>query len=313
MNYNPYAAPAQPPPGQPQGPGFAQASGAPQPWEPGEVVSAAWNKFGPNWATLVFSFFLAGLIGGIPRALPAVLVASGSMDIHSDEYQITNGICALVGFIVQMLFQPGLIKIWLGAARGGAPQFGDLFSSMGRFPAMLATMFLMILGIYLGMILLIVPGVILALGLGLAQYFVVDKNMGPIDAMKASWAATDGHKAKLFLLGLISVGILLLGCVACYIGMFVALPLVSLAYAIVYLRLTGQDPAYGGFGGGGFGGGFGGAPGGPPPAGGFGAPPGGCGAPPGGYGGPPPGGGFGPPGGGPGYGGPPGGGYGGGY
>ncbi len=302
MNYNPYSAPAQP--SGPTPGGYPPQATGPQPWEPGEVVSAAWAKFGPNWATLVFSMFLAGLIGGIPRALPAGLVASGAMDIHSDEYQITNGVCALIGFIVQMLFQPGLIKIWLTAGRGGTPQFGDLFSAMGRFPAMLATMFLMIIAIYIGFIFLIVPGVILALGLGLAQYFVVDKNLGPIDAMKASWEATNGHKSKIFLLGLISVGILIIGCVACYIGMFVALPLVSLAYAIVYLRLTGQDPTYGGFSGGGFSGGFGGAPGGPPPAGGFGAPPGpGYGPPGGGYGGPPGGG----------YGGPPGGGYGGGY
>ncbi len=287
MNYNPYSAPAQP--GGPSPDGFAQASGAPQPWEPGEVVSSAWGKFGPHWATLVFSMFLAGLIGGIPRAFPAGLVASGAMDVHSDEYQAVNILCALIGFIVQMLFQPGLIKIWLTAGRGGTPQFGDMFSSMGRFPAMLAAMFLMMLAIYAGMLCFFVPGVILALGLGLAQYFVVDKNMGPIQALKASWEATNGHKVKLFLLGLISVGILIVGCIACYIGMFVALPLVSLAYAIVYLRLTGQDPTYGGFSGGGFSGGFG-APGGPPPAGGFGGGGGYGGPPAGGYGGPPPGG-----------------------
>ncbi len=315
MNYNPYAAPAQPPP---PGGGFsAPTTGAPQPWEPGEVLGAAWSKFGPNWATLIFSMVLAGIIGTVPRVIPAILLSAGALEPHSDEFQIVNGIFALVGFMVQMLFQGGLIKIWLTAAKGGTPSFGDLFSAMGRFPSMLATMFLMLIGVYFGMIFLIVPGVILGLGFGLAQYFVVDKNMGPIDALGASWKATDGHKGKLFLLGLMAVGILIVGCIACYIGLFVALPLVSLAYAVVYLRLTGQDPTYGGFGGGGFGGGFG-APGGPPPAGGFGGPPpGGYGGPPpgvgGGFGGPPPGaGGYGPPGGG-GYGGPPqgGGGYGG--
>ncbi len=307
MNYNPYAPPQ---PGGPQpGGGFPQqGGGAAQPWEPGEVLSAAWNKFGPNWVTLVFTLFVSGLIGAVPRMIPIMLLATKALSPHDDEYQIVNAICAFIGFVVQMLFQAGLIKIWLTAARGGSPSFGDMFSNMGRFPAILGTMFLLIVGMYVGMIFLVVPGVIFGLGCGLAQYFVVDKEMGPIAALKASWDATNGHKGKLFLMGLLSVGILILGCVACYVGMFVALPLISLAYAIVYLRLTGQDPAYGGMGGG-FGGGFGGAPGGfgPPPAGGFGAPPGGGFAPPGagGYGGPP--GGYGGPSGG-GYGGPPGGG-----
>lgn len=312
MNYNPYAAPAQPPPGG----GFAPpqgSDGAPQPWEPGEVMSAAWGKFGPNWATLIFSMVLTGIIGSVPSFIPAGLLSAGVVQAGSDEYTVISLVCSLIGFAVQMLFQAGLIKIWLTAAKGGTPSFGDLFSAMGRFPAMIATMFLMFLGIYLGMILLIVPGIILALGFGLAQYFVVDKNMGPIAALGASWKATDGHKAKIFLLGLISIGVMLLGYLACCVGVFVAIPLISLAFAIVYLRLTGQDPTYGGFGGG-FSGGFG-APGGPPPAGGFGGPPGGgFGGPPGGgYGGPPQGGGgYGPPPqGGGGYGGPPGGGYGG--
>ena len=303
MSHNPYAAPAQPPPGG----GFAPPqgmSGAPQPWEPGDVLGAAWSKFGPNWAVLIFSMFLAGLIGSLPSFIPIGLAGAGALDVGSDEYQVVNGACSLVGFLIQMLFQAGLMKIWITAAKGGAPSFGDLFSAMGRFPSMLATTFLLMIMVYIGMIFLFVPGIILLLGFGFAPYFVVDKNMGPIDALGASWKATDGHKFKLFLLFLISIGIMLLGCIACYLGLFVALPLVSLAYAVVYLRLTGQDPAYGG-GFGGFSGGFG-PPGGPPPAGGFGGPPGG------GYGGPPMGG-YGPPGGGGGYGGPPGGGYGGGY
>ena len=308
MSYNPYAAPAQPPPGG----GFAPpqaTSGAPQPWEPGEVLGAAWSKFGPNWVTLVFSMVVAGIIGAVPSFIPAGLLGAGVLEPHSDEYAVINGVCSLVGMAIQMLFQPGLVKIWISAAKGQTPSFGDLFSAMGRFPAMFATFFLMGLGVALGYVFLIVPGIILGLGLSLSQYFVVDKNMGPIDALGASWKATDGHKAKLFLLGLMSAGVMLLGCLACYVGLFVALPLMQLALALVYVRLTGQDPAYGGGFGGGFSGGFG-APPGPPPAGGFGGPPGGGFGPPGGgYGGPPPG--YGPPGGGGGYGGPPGGGYGG--
>lgn len=301
MSHNPYAAPAQPPPGGGFAPPAAM-SGAPQPWEPGEVIGAAWSKFGASWAVVVFSFLLVTIIGAIPGGIANGIIAGAELEPGSSEALGVSLTGSLVGVMVQMLFQGGLYKIWLTAGRGGSPSFGDLFTNMGKVFPILGVMFLTGIVIGLGYVFLVVPGVILACGLGFAPYFVVDKNMGPIEAMSASWKAADGHKANIFLAGIMCVGIAIVGCIACYVGLFVAIPLCYLAHVIIYLRLTGQDPAYGGFGGfsgGGFGGGA------PPPAGGFGGPPG--------YG--PPGGGFGPPGagGGGGYGGPPPGGYGGGY
>src|SRR5262249_36576075 len=153
-----------------------------------------------------------------------------------------------------------------------------------------------------------VPGVILGLGLSLSSYYCIDQKMGPIDAMKASWAATNGQKGKIFLFGLVAFLLIIAGYLACLCGAFVAIPVVMVAFATIYLRLSGtmgsgQAPPYGA-------GGYP-APGFGPPGPGYGAPPGGYGGggygpQGGGYGGPPGGGGYGPPGGG--FGGPPGGG-----
>jgi hypothetical protein len=176
----------------------------------------------------------------------------------------------------------------------------------------------MYLAIAIGFLLLIIPGIIVALGLSYATYFVADAGLGPIEALKASWAATNGSKGKLFLFGIVAFFIALAGVIACCIGIIPAVTLTMLAQAMIYVRLSGRGTTSGGFdpyaGGGGFApqGGYGAPPqggyGGPPAGGGYGGPPAG-----GGYGGPPAGGGYGgPPQGGGGYGGPPqgGGGYG---
>ena len=317
--YNPYAAPQAAPQLAPAAYPAGGGNG-PQPWEIGEVLGHAWNVFKPNWATLVFSQLLAGFLGGMPTYIPGILVVTQAVEQNSTEYWVIYGICFAASMIVNTFFQVGLTKICLAAARQQSPQFGDLFSGGSRYFALLGSTFLVFLAGFLGYLVFIVPGVILFLGLSLSSYYVVDQNMGPIQGMRASWEATKGQKGQLFLFSLVAVLLFIGGCVACYIGMLVALPLVMVSFATIYLRLSGQwgsgGMAYGPPGGYPPPGGYGPPPGGgfgPPPGGGYGPPPGGGGGygpPPGGGGGygPPAGGGggYGPPGGGGGYGPPPG-------
>jgi len=309
MNYNPYAAPQAAPPPPPGGGAYA---GSPQPWDIGEVVSAAFEAFKPNWVVLVLANFTALVIAQVVQFVPRLPGVVGIIKIGSLPDTMLGLVGAVMGLVVQSFFQVGLIRISLGVARGRTPTFGELFGGGDRFVPVLVALFLLCIGVFLGLVLLVVPGVILALGLSLANYFIVDQEMGPIDALQESWRATDGQKAKLFALGFVAAFIILGAAAFCCLPVLAAIPLVQLAFTVVYLRITGRggaSPAPAGGGGYGPPPGAGGGPGyGPPPGGGYGPPPGGGGySPPGG------GGGYGPPGGGGGggYGGPQGGGGGG--
>lgn len=300
-SYNPYAYTSpQSPPQQPGRP----TAGAPQPWQIGEVIGHAWNMFKSSWPTLVFTQFLSGLLGGIPNYVPGILVATEAVEVNSATYWTIYSVCLLLGLVVTTFFTGGMIKVWCAAARGQTPQFGDMFTGGSRFLPLLGALFLTLLAVGFGYVLLIVPGIILGLGLAFAQFYVVDQNMGPIDALKASWEATKGHKGHLFLFGLVAVLIGLAGYAACCIGIFAAIPLIMVAWATIYTRVSGTavsfdgglPPPQGGYGYYGPPGAAGGPPGYGPPQGGYGGPPqGGFGPPPSGYGGPPPGGFGGPP------------------
>lgn len=338
MAFNPYTPPAAGS-GDPYGPGM-QPTGGPMEWEPTEVAGRAWDVVKMHFWPLVGAYFVVYIIQAIVQNIIGRIVGMFIGAVDPMQFQSIRNVDELMGLYqsllvstyisiaitlpVQAFFKVGLCKLWLGTSRGSVPNFGDIFSGGSRTLSMLAVLVVKMIAVSVGLMLFIFPGVWIALALSQAEFFVVDRNMGAIEAMKASVSATEGQKGKLFLYGIIAFFIICLGFLACCVGFFVAYPVVGIAGAIIFTRLTGTAgpppgtfPGYGPMGpmGGpppGYGGpppGYGGPPPGyGPPGGGFGGPPGGgFGGPPGG--GPPPG--YGPPGGGPppGYG-PPGGGYG---
>lgn len=243
MAYNPYGAPGAQtnvaPEVAPQGMG-------PQPWEAGEAIGRAWDIVKVHWVPLVFGTMIGGAAASAPQQIASFynLFTHGPGhrgDFDDPVYVALLGFGVVIGWVLQAFFQAGFVRMYLSAARGRAPEFAHVFSGGPRFFAMLGAMVVHSLMIIIGFALLIVPGVILSLGLLLYPYYVVDRGMGPIEALRASWDATTGQKGKLFVLGIYSVGVIIVGLVACCIGMVPALAVVSVAQAIVYVRITGTD------------------------------------------------------------------------
>lgn len=99
-----------------------------------------------------------------------------------------------------------------------------------------------------GFVLLIVPGVILMLMFLMTQYIVIDRSLGPIEALKESNRITKGHKAQLLLLVLAVAGLNILGALALLVGLFVSVPVSMLAIVHAYRTLEHKAnevvPAY---------------------------------------------------------------------
>ena len=93
----------------------------------------------------------------------------------------------------------------------------------------------------IGLVLLIVPGIIVALMLSQGIYLVVDRNASVGDALQSSHRLTQGHKLELFGLCVI-VGLLTLVSTlfTCGLAIIVLLPWIGILRAIVYLKLSGQ-------------------------------------------------------------------------
>ena len=292
MNYNPYAAPQQLPPGQ-GGPGQgAPTHGQPQAWEPIEVLTVGWNAFKTSWVTLFFTLLVGGLLSATPFLVGYVMTYTALLTKSDTHAGMT---VAVIGWILLVLtgpfFSVGLHRIWIAAARGQSVSFGMLFGGFDRYFAMLGCGLLMAIVIEIGFLCCVAPGVMALIGLGFAPWFVVEQKMGPIDALKASWRISMGQKWKLLVYMLLTMVVGMAGEMACGIGLYAAYAIIFVGYAVIYLRLTGQASAPTAMAPPGYGGGYGGY--GPPGV----APPGYGAPPPGGFGAPPaPGGGYGPPG-----------------
>jgi hypothetical protein len=111
--------------------------------------------------------------------------------------------------------------------------------------AYLGASILMVLAVVAGMILLIIPGIIVALGLSLTGYLVVDRNLGPVEAIKESWRLTKGHKWSILRLAVLMTLVNILGFVLLFVGLLVTLPVTMIAFAHAYRILSGTvaEPA----------------------------------------------------------------------
>ncbi len=99
------------------------------------------------------------------------------------------------------------------------------------------------LAILLGLILLIVPGIILGLMFMFAPYLVVDRGLGPLEAIGESRRITTGHKWELLKLSLLLVLVNLLGFICLIVGLFVSIPVTMFAIVHAYRTLSAQAAA----------------------------------------------------------------------
>lgn len=91
--------------------------------------------------------------------------------------------------------------------------------------------------VVLGLILLIVPGIILMLMFVFVAYAVIDRGLGPIEALKESRRITAGSRWQLLGLVLAVAGINILGILCLLVGLLITIPVTSLALVHAYRTL----------------------------------------------------------------------------
>ena len=69
------------------------------------------------------------------------------------------------------------------------------------------------------------------------KYLIIDKGLGPIEALKESRRITTGQRWQLLLFVLILALLNILGALALFIGLFVTMPVTMIAMAHVYRGL----------------------------------------------------------------------------
>jgi uncharacterized membrane protein len=113
----------------------------------------------------------------------------------------------------------------------------DLFAKIPLIiPYLIASIVVAVI-VMVGFILLIIPGIYLALRLQFFGWAIVDKDLGPFAAIQESWEMTQGSAWNLFLLWWLLLFVNVAGMLALGIGLLVTSPLTLVAMAYVYRKL----------------------------------------------------------------------------
>ncbi|MBI4122537.1 MAG: hypothetical protein HY462_00905 [Parcubacteria group bacterium] len=199
----------------------------------GEALRLGWRT------TKEHFWFFVGL-------LLIIIVISMVPGVVFQVLEIREGVAVIVSQVIIMvfaiLFKIGLLKIALAFVRGGRPSMAELYRSWHLFLKFLAGTLLYWLILLGGFILFIVPGIILALKFQWYTYFIVDKGLGPIAALKASSRATNGLKWDLLGVNVVFGIVNFLGVLALILGIFATAPTVIVAMAYVYTKLAANGP-----------------------------------------------------------------------
>jgi uncharacterized membrane protein len=149
---------------------------------------------------------------------------------------ISSGIAAFL----QAAFGAGLIKSALNVVDGREVNVGDIFE-YARKPEVLSTAgVLAVLG-FVGTLLCYFPAIIVSFLTVFTMFFVVDKGLSGVDAVKASVSLVTSKIGDTILFYLLAAVVLIVGAILCLVGLLAAVPVV-LAGAAYTFRVLNNEP-----------------------------------------------------------------------
>ena len=173
------------------------------------------------------------------------LLAIGLVVLHG----ILNSVIGSVGFGLGTLALSGALSFGLSRTmvliyRGHTPQFETYFDGFKHFLPTLVAFLLVSVIVLVGFVLLIIPGIIAAIGLSQTFYVLQDRpELGAEGAIRESWRLTwtNGNMLKVFFMSILSALVALGGLLVLGVGLLFAIPLVSVMAGGLYEELRVAD------------------------------------------------------------------------
>ena len=182
----------------------------------GSVINRTISAISRNFA--VFSMLALVLVGA-----PALLAGIAQIFIVAEGNLVGSGlvvfVAAVVNFVTVYILQGALVHGAIVDYNGGRARFGDCLSTgLKHFFPLLIIAVLTGLAVAVGMLLLVVPGLILAVMLVIAAPARVVENAGIMEALGRSRELTRNNRWKIFWLFVVYL------LIALVIGVVIAIP-----------------------------------------------------------------------------------------
>lgn len=191
--------------------------------------------------------FRAGWRGFTANIGPLIVVAliiwvvTGAVNWLSTD---TTGVIRFLASVVSFFLAQLVAIVWISLALAiidDRPISGESLLPGGStlISYIIASLIFSVM-VMVGLVLLIIPGLIVAVIFGLYGWALVDKGLDPIASLRESSRITSGRRWQLFLFVLAAIGLNILGLLALIIGVLITSAVTLIAAGHVYRQLDGS-------------------------------------------------------------------------
>jgi uncharacterized membrane protein len=186
------------------------------------------SAFSEAWEVMTKNTNLVIPVVVVALASTLLSLAGSLLDVDA-----LSSLGSIVGIYTNWLALWGFLQIARGVKTIDLAKQAQNF---GAFIQYFVTSLVVGLLIGIGFILLIVPGIYLALKYGFAMLLTIDEGLGVGAAMERSSKMTEGRKMNLLGFMVVSLIINIVGAMLLGLGLLITIPVTMLAYTILYLR-----------------------------------------------------------------------------
>jgi len=219
-----------PPPAQPYGGGGEY----PQ-LDVGSSISYGWKKFTENVGPFIILMIVVFLVSVVLSIFQQILTP----DSGGFGTLIVSLVLSGLVYIVTSIVQAGVWRAGLGVTRGQAPSVSQLTETDNIVPYILTTI-LVGIGLIIGLILCVVPGIIWLIFTAYAPIIALDKGTSPVEAITASINMVKENFGQVFLILLVSYIVYIIGACLCGVGLLVSAPVALVAIVYSYRALNNE-------------------------------------------------------------------------
>ncbi len=188
-------------------------------------------------AILMLAFFFA--------LIPLMAAGNGSDTVAGIGLVFVFAI-ALLALIAALVFAPAMVQTQIASVKGQKVEFGEAFNKAKPYVLRFIGLGLLAgLAIIVGLLLFVIPGLLAIFFFSYAGYVLVDKNVGVVDSLKASYELAKEYWK-------VTAGLFIVNAAISAVGYFpviggLASLVLTIAYfclgAMVYLAIAGKKTA----------------------------------------------------------------------
>jgi hypothetical protein len=189
----------------------------------GDTIGRGWELLKANFWPLVGVTFVVVLVQGIANAIPLLGI--------------------LASLLLTGVFMGGLYFYYLRRLRGVALEFGDVFAgfTLAFVPLMLGGLVSSLLTC-VGFLLLVLPGIYLAVSWVFTPLLIIDQKLDFWTAMEVSRRVVTAQWWRMFGLLILAFILSMLGLLVLIVGIFFTIPIAFASLVVAYETLCNPPP-----------------------------------------------------------------------